>query len=68
MRSSGFSHDVHAFFAGHLDALEADDSPAFVWYVCLIETLLAILEVIDGDLRLEGGRSDSSCKLSIVCC
>ena len=32
MRSSGILHNVHALFAGHLDTLEANDSPALVWY------------------------------------
>ena len=59
MRSSGFSHDVHALFAGHLDALEADDSPAFVWYVYLIEALLAFRQVIDLGVEV-GGKGDQT--------
>ena len=59
MRSSCFSHDVHAFFAGHLDALEADDSPAFVWYVYLIETLLAFRQVRDLGVEV-GAKGDQT--------
>ena len=32
MRSSGMLHNVHALLTGHLDALEANDSPALVRY------------------------------------
>ena len=36
MRSSGSLHNVHALLTGHLDTLEANDSPALIWYDYLI--------------------------------
>ena len=32
MRPFCILHNVHALLTGHLDTLEANDSPALVWY------------------------------------
>ena len=44
MRSSGILHNVHALLTGHLDTLEANDSPALVWYDYLIVNFVSLVE------------------------